>query len=201
MHEPFGLVAVNTGPMAVKWRKLQPAIRLERQVLVLCRTDAAACPPAATRFLAIIDAATAADGRARIGAINRAVNLAIRPQSDPARFGVPDVWSTPLMTFAAGAGDCEDYAIAKYVALRDAGIADEDLRLVILHDRRLNEDHAVVAARTEGEWLILDNRHMSLLTDTQLDHVTPLLALDDGAAGPRGIAGRMPIAGAFLASR
>jgi predicted transglutaminase-like cysteine proteinase len=101
-REPFGLASVNVGPMAAKWRRLQPAIQLETRVLVLCRADVAVCPPAAARFLAVIDVAQARDGRARIGTINRAVNLAIGPQSDPARFGVRDVWSTPLMTFAAG---------------------------------------------------------------------------------------------------
>jgi len=105
--------------------------------------------------------------------------------SDLAKFGVPDVWTTPLMTFATGTGDCEDYAIAKYVALSEAGIATEDLRLVIVHDRRVSEDHAVVAARVDGRWLILDNRHMNLLTDMQVRNVTPLLALSsDGESLP-----------------
>lgn len=200
-REPFGLVAINVGSMAAKWRRLQPAIQLETQVLALCRADPAACTPAAARFLAVIDAAQTRDGRARIGTINRAVNLAIRPQSDPARFGVRDVWSTPLMTFAAGAGDCEDYAIAKYVALRAAGIADQDLRLVILHDRRSNEDHAVVAARVDDAWLILDNRRMVLLTDVQFDRVTPLLALRGGTENPPMLAGQQPVAAAVLAGR
>ena len=39
-----------------------------------------------------------------------------------AQWGVPDRWSPPLETLATGRGDCEDYAIAKYVALTAAGI-------------------------------------------------------------------------------
>lgn len=200
-REPFDIATINTGSMAAKWRNLQPAITLETHVLALCRTDAAVCPPAAARFLAVIDAARALDGRARIGVINRAVNLAVKPQSDRAHFGAIDVWSTPLMTFESGAGDCEDYAIAKFVALREAGMADEDLRLVIVHDRRINEDHAVVAARFNDKWLILDNRRMALLTDTQLAHMTPLLALHGGPESPSVIAGRQPLASTVLASR
>jgi hypothetical protein len=69
--------------------------------------------------------------------------------------------------------------------LSEAGIATEDLRLVIVHDRRVSEDHAVVAARVDGRWLILDNRHMNLLTDMQVRNVTPLLALSsDGESLP-----------------
>ena len=36
-----------------------------------------------------------------------------------------------------GTGDCEDYAVARYVALREAGVTDDDLRLMIVHDRQV----------------------------------------------------------------
>jgi len=78
--------------------------------------------------------AKAREGRARLGEINRAINLAIRPMSDLAQYGAIDVWSSPLVTFANGAGDCEDYAIAKFAALRHAGISPDDLRIVIMRD-------------------------------------------------------------------
>jgi predicted transglutaminase-like cysteine proteinase len=177
---PFGLSVSNDSPLSARWRALQPVIRLEAQVLAACRSSPRNCLPAASRFLAIVEAAHARSGRARVGEVNRAVNLAVQPGSDLAKFGVPDVWATPLMTFATGTGDCEDYAIAKYVALREAGMADEDLRLIIVHDRKIHQDHAVVAAQVDGRWLILDNRTMLLLTDAQVRNLTPLLALDSG---------------------
>lgn len=175
---PFGMIAAHDGAMAAKWRGLQPAIQLEARILELCRTDGSICPPAAARFLAIVEDARGRDGRAKIGAINRAINLTIRPVSDMTQYQVADVWTTPLTTFASGAGDCEDYAIAKYVALREAGLPARDLRIVILHNRANNEDHAVAAARIDGQWLILDNRNMMLLTDSEVGNMTPLVALD-----------------------
>ncbi len=123
-------------------------------------------------------------GRVRAGQINRAINLAIRPMRDSEQFGVADVWQSPLMTFADGAGDCEDYAIAKYVALREAGMSADDLKLVIVHDDRAGEDHAVTAARIDGDWLILDNRKMLLLTDNQTPDLKPLIAFGDEAPKP-----------------
>jgi predicted transglutaminase-like cysteine proteinase len=140
--------------------------------------------PAAARFTEIVDAARNETGRARIGLINRAINLAIRPLRDSAQFGAPDIWQSPLMTFATGAGDCEDYAIAKYVALRQAGVTVDDLKIVIVNDARRGEDHAVTAARIDGEWLILDNRKMLLLADTQVRDLTPLIALGEDAPQP-----------------
>jgi predicted transglutaminase-like cysteine proteinase len=160
---------------------MQSALALEAGILSVCRANPDVCPAAATRFLAVVETARGHEGRARLGEVNRAVNLAIRPASDLAQYGLPDVWATPLMTFASGAGDCEDYAIAKYVALRQAGVAEDDLRLVIVHDRQTRQDHAVIAARLDGQWLILDNRTMMLLTDAQVTNLTPLLALDSGS--------------------
>jgi predicted transglutaminase-like cysteine proteinase len=56
-------------------------------------------------------------------------------------------WSTPLERFTTRRGDCEDYAIAKYVALKLAGVDDEDLRLIIVRDLVVSEKHAIVATR------------------------------------------------------
>ena len=182
-HGPFGTIAAHDGAMSAKWRGLQPAIQMEARILELCRSDRMLCPPAAARFLAIVETARNRSGRARVGEINRAINLAIRPASDAARYQVADVWATPLTTFATGTGDCEDYAIAKYVALREAGLAPEDLRIVILRDASINQDHAVTAARVDGQWLILDNRHMILLTDSESANMTPLVSLDHQDGG------------------
>ncbi|MBV9556680.1 MAG: transglutaminase-like cysteine peptidase, partial [Pseudolabrys sp.] len=157
---PFGL-AVSKNIYSARWENLQPLLRIEAKIVEMCRANADGCPAAAATFLRLVDAAKGLDGRARIGAINRAVNLAIRPQSD----GVSDFWASPLTTLASGAGDCEDYAIAKYAALREAGVPSADLRLVVVRDHDSGDDHAVVAARVEGEWLILDNRHMRLVAD------------------------------------
>jgi hypothetical protein len=82
------------------------------------------------------------------------------------------------MTFASHAGDCEDYAIAKFVALREIGFAEDDLRLVIVHDRGNNEDHAVAAVRYEGRWLILDNRTLAMRQDDSIAAFDPLFMID-----------------------
>ena len=131
------------------------------------------------QLLAIVDNARAREGRARLGEINRAINLAIRPMSDLAQYGQIDVWSSPLETFAHGAGDCEDYAIAKYVALRLAGVSADDLRLVVMRDTIRGEGHAVAAARLDGHWLMLDNNRMAMVEDADVRNYRPLFVLDE----------------------
>ena len=96
-----------------------------------------------------------------------------------AQWGVADRWSAPLETFTTRRGDCEDYAIAKYVALRAAGVAEEDVKLVVVRDTAAEENHAMVAVRLDGGWIILDNRSLALVRDNEMSWATPLLVLDD----------------------
>jgi predicted transglutaminase-like cysteine proteinase len=105
-------------------------------------------------------------GRALLAEINRAVNFSIRPVSDWAQYGVADFWSAPLATLGAGAGDCEDYAVLKYVALREAGIAPDDLRFLIVYYPRRGTNHVVVAVHLGEEWLILDNSTLIMVNSS-----------------------------------
>jgi predicted transglutaminase-like cysteine proteinase len=182
--EPFGLLAtrLSGGGLLEKWNGVERKLGDEMVQLALCDGDREHCvSPAALQFLAIVDGARAREGRARFGEINRAINLAIRPMSDMAQHGQTDVWSSPLATFAAGAGDCEDYAIAKLVALRMAGVSPEDIRIVVLRDLLHNEDHAAVAARLDGHWLTLDNRRMAMIEDIDVRYHRPLFVIDDSS--------------------
>jgi len=180
--EPFGLsvTELSGGSLREKWIGVERKLDDEMVQLALCDGDREHCvSPAALRFLGIVDAARAKQGRAQLGEINRAINLAIRPESDMAQHGQIDVWSSPLDTFASGAGDCEDYAIAKFVALRMAGVAPEDIRIVVLRDLLRGEDHAVTLARLDGHWLTLDNRRMAMIEDADIRNYRPLFVLDD----------------------
>lgn len=180
--EPFGVGAMplSDGGLHTKWIGVSRAIDADLETIRSCRSGRAECTPAAIRLIAIIDSARQRDGLARFGEVNRAINLAIRPVSDEKQYGIQDHWSAPLATLASGAGDCEDYAIAKLVALREAGVAQADLRLVIVRDHLFNEDHAVLAARFEGRWRILDNRRLAMIEDDQMRQTEPLFAIDQG---------------------
>ena len=123
------------------------------------------------------------EGRVRLNFVNQRVNNAIRYTSDMTQWGTPDEWSAPLAagkgSFDTGLGDCEDYAIAKYVALRAAGVPAKQLRVLLVRDNIARLDHAVVAANEEGHWFILDNRWTAAVEDNDVRRFTPLFALDD----------------------
>src|SRR3977135_4495170 len=97
--EPFGLfaLALSGGALREKWLGVERKLDDERVQLALCDGDRERCvSPGGLGLLAIRANARAREGRARLGEINRAINLAIRPMSDLAQYGQIDVWSSPL---------------------------------------------------------------------------------------------------------
>lgn len=85
-----------------------------------------------------------------------------RPQSDRNSWDSPEYWASPKEFIRKRGGDCEDYAIAKYFALRFFGLPADRMRIVVV--RRMDERgvaapemHAVLAVRTATTWFVLDN--------------------------------------------
>jgi predicted transglutaminase-like cysteine proteinase len=169
---------VADGALPDKWRRVQADINKDLEVVAQCQAGKP-CPAAAQRLISLGREAYGRSGRARVGVLNRAVDLAISPLSDEIQWGVADHWSHPLETLQSNAGDCEDYAIVKYAALLAAGVAKDALKLVVLRNRLPDEDHAVLAVLVEGEWLILDNRTLTLVRDVDVRRAVPKFVLDD----------------------
>src|SRR4029079_18889398 len=184
-EEPFGLFTFVAPDSLVwfKWRKVADDIRAQEPTLLRCLVAAARCSPAAARFVAIVKEAREHEGRVRLNFVNQRVNNAIRYTSDMTQWGTPDEWSAPFAggkgSFETGLGDCEDYAIAKYVALRAAGVSANQLRVLLVRDNIARLDHAVLAANEDGHWFILDNRWTAAVEDNDVRRFTPLFALDD----------------------
>ena len=174
----LGSAEVLARELSAKWADLQYRIRSEEVIIAACRANSIGCSTAARQFLQIVELGQQRQGRARLGEINRAVNMSIRPVSDWAQYGVDDFWSSPLVTLSAGAGDCEDYAVVQYVALREAGIDADDLRLLIVQDTRRKTTHAILAVHLNEDWLILDNRTLIMVNILEARHYHHLFALN-----------------------
>ena len=95
-------------------------------------------------------------------------------------YGVSDWWATP-QEFLKNSGDCEDYAISKYFALRELGFPPEDLRIVILKDRIRNIGHAVLAVYADNEVHVLDNVTDMIFPHTKYRHYVPQYSLNERA--------------------
>lgn len=76
---------------------------------------------------------------------------------DNQKWGMSDYWATPVEFLNRG-GDCEDFAISKYTALRMLGVPEERLRVAIVQDLQKNIPHAILIVYTDDGAMILDNQ-------------------------------------------
>jgi predicted transglutaminase-like cysteine proteinase len=91
--------------------------------------------------------------RKKIEAVNDYMNkVAFVPDSK--NYGEKDHWATP-MEFLARGGDCEDYAVAKYVSLRALGIPKDKMRIAIVNDEVMRMPHAVLIVYDRGQAMVL----------------------------------------------
>ena len=111
-----------------------------------------------------------------------------RPKDDAAAWQAPEYWATPGEFIHNRGGDCEDYAIAKYFALRYLGFPPERLRLTTI--RQVSAEgkpvpllHAVLVAQSSGNWFVLDNNarpKMSIMPHTQYKgRFVPLFSMNE----------------------
>lgn len=173
--EPFGAEAVpsKSVDLIAVWQVLRRELAEDAAKIERCRTRQTCNSPEARRFISIVDEARRYGGRQMIGHLNRSINSAI-----PATHAnVP--WRAPLAALGR-AGDCKSYAVAKYLALADAGIAPGDRRLAMLRIAMVpGELHLVTLVREGEHWLILDNRTLTLVESTTARQYLPLHELDE----------------------
>ena len=102
---------------------------------------------------------------ARLKRVNDFFNRRVRFGEDSVIWGKPDYWATPLETLGRAEGDCEDFAIAKYVTLKLLGVPSEKLRLTYVKARIGGPQSSIVQAHMvvsyypapNDEPLVLDN--------------------------------------------
>jgi predicted transglutaminase-like cysteine proteinase len=100
--------------------------------------------------------------------------------TDPKNWGVPDYWASPGEWFKKF-GDCEDYAITKYVTLKRLGWKTDDMRIVVVKDMNLNVPHAVLVVYIGGQPMLLDNQIAVLFDPNRVRHYQPVYALNENA--------------------
>lgn len=114
--------------------------------------------------------------------VNAAVNRSLAFRGDDEIWGRSDYWASPAETAAKGAGDCEDFAIAKFGMLQAMGVPTGSMRIAVVKDLRKGIGHALLVVRTGGVSWILDNQAADVRPDTVVTGYMPLYSLGpDGA--------------------
>ncbi len=99
-------------------------------------------------------------------------------RTDINNFGMNDYWASPP-EFLRKSGDCEDYAIAKFYALKELGFSNEEMRVVAVRDTIRNLGHAVLVVYLDGDALVLDNQTNMLLSHTKYKHYKPAYSVNE----------------------
>lgn len=120
------------------------------------RRRRASAPSGEAGLRQLVQPARALAAPARAEFVNAALNRRIRYRFDTHPSG--DQWASAGETLRRGAGDCEDYVIAKMHALKALNIPAGDLFMTIGHDSAAGVAHAVLLVRLGGQFLVLDNR-------------------------------------------
>lgn len=97
---------------------------------------------------------------------------------DPINWGVKDYWATPSQFFRKD-GDCEDYAIAKFVTLKELGLPAEDMRITVLEDQNLKVAHAILVVFVAGEPWVLDNQIQRVVRAGTIRHYRPIFSINE----------------------
>lgn len=117
------------------------------------------------------------DTKTQLKEVNRAFNSK-RYTLDINNWGEEDYWATPYQ-FLKKNGDCEDYAIAKYMSLKALGVPIEDMRVVALQDLNLNLGHAVLVVYVGDEPMMLDNQISSVVPANSIRHYQPVFSINE----------------------
>jgi predicted transglutaminase-like cysteine proteinase len=160
-----------------KWHGMLRRFAAEqRRTAGVCTSGIAEpCVPAEWRALA--EEIRGLDLRAKLARVNAAFNRHPYIPS-AANWGESNHWETPYEFLRKG-GQCQEYAIAKYLLLREAGVPAASLRLVVVRDLRLALDHAVTVAYVDGEALLLDNQIASVVPVASVHHYQPYYSINE----------------------
>lgn len=110
--------------------------------------------------------------------VNEFFNAGVRYATDQQAWGVEDYWATPEELLRSGQGDCEDFALAKYVSLRELGVPEHQLHLAYVLHRPEGapgpvRPHVVLTWDPQGLWRdpggrwVLDNLAATIATSAQ----------------------------------
>ncbi len=173
--------------MASQWNRVLDRLPELSAALSDCAADAVHCTaPWMGTWLQARGAAATLERGEQLRAVNRFFNR-WPYKSDREIYRTSEYWAAPdeFMTYS---GDCEDYAIAKFFALRELGFTNRELRIAVVYDNLRRTGHAVLAVYIDGDIVILNNQTDTIASHTRYENFVPWYLVNETtmwtAAGP-----------------
>lgn len=116
----------------------------------------------------------------KLDSVNCLFNRQIRFADDSRVWQQVEYWATPIESLIKGAGDCKDYALAKYFSLRRLGIPSEKLRITYVKTLKLNQAHMMLTyyAKPAAEPLVRDNLINQIRPASRRQDLLPVYAFN-----------------------
>lgn len=138
---------------------------IDRMLLLASQRYGDAGASAVTAWRNVLTQSAGLAEEVRLRRVNDFFNRRVRFDEDSTIWGQSDYWATPLETLGRAQGDCEDFAIAKYVTLKLVGVPSDKLRLTYVKARIGGPQSTIVQAHMvlsyyptpDAEPLVLDN--------------------------------------------
>ncbi len=160
-----------------KWTQVVASAQQQTKGYVDCAMAAKSCSAAARSWQQMHKKALTLEGLDRLKWVNQFFNR-WPYRLDLETYGLADYWATPK-EFMQFSGDCEDYSISKYFALRQLGYPAAKLRIVVIKDAIRNLGHAVLAVYQQDQIYILDNMSDLVLPHSRYQHYLPQYSVNE----------------------
>lgn len=161
----FGSLEFRTGSIEAIPQWTAVLARIEGQQSAYAACDQGDCPQSGVRqWRQQVGDLASMPPLLQLEAINRFANRAMPYLEDIQNYGRTDYWASPL-EFLDRSGDCEDYAILKFVSLLELGFTNDQMRIVVVEDVLRRLPHAVLSVQIDDKVYILDS-----LFDVVLPH-------------------------------
>lgn len=128
----------------------------------------------------LLQGAAGLDEQEQLRVVNAFFNRSLTFIDDERNWRQADYWATPVEALVRGAGDCEDYAIAKYLTLRRLGVPGERLRITYVKALQPAQAHMVLTwyATPASDPLVLDNLISEIRPASRRPDLIPVYAFN-----------------------
>ena len=160
-----------------QWTRVMASAESQVEAMTRCNPERDSCSAAALSWQKIIHEARRQTAFEQLKSVNSFFNRwPYRLDIDV--YGVSEYWASP-QEFLKLSGDCEDYSITKYYALKQLGVPVERMRIVMLMDNIRGIAHAVLAVKQGDESYVLDNLTDLVLSHKRYEHYLPQYSVNE----------------------
>lgn len=160
-----------------QWQRVISRISGEQHLYRACDEDGTTCPTELRAWRNAVRSMEQFQGWNLLAAVNSKINRLVTFRTDATNYGRTDYWASPVETLTRQ-GDCEDYAILKYMTLLELGVSDRQMRIVVVKDIQRGTGHAVLSVNMDGQTYILDNLRQAAVLHTDMSHYVPYYSVN-----------------------